>query len=62
MISTGDKIRIALAPLHVAVGASILCSWMKVGTPTLLVLGLSFCAFGIYRIAQVVRALKRRPR
>ena len=58
MISTGDKIRIALAPLHLGVGGSILWSWSQTGTPMLLVLGLSFVAFGAYRIALVVRALR----
>ena len=60
MISTGDKLRIALAPLHLGVGGSILWSWAKVGTPMLLVLGLSFVGFGAYRIALVTRALRRR--
>jgi hypothetical protein len=57
-LSTGDKIRVALAPLHLGVGASILWSAVKTGTPMLFVMGVLFCAFGAYRIALVARALR----
>ncbi len=61
MISRGDQARIALAPLHVVVGASLV--WRFVAgarTPMVLVLGLLFVAFGVYRLALVARALHRR--
>jgi hypothetical protein len=58
-ISRGDQARIALAPAHVAIGA--LLTWrffVDARTPMVLVLGLSFIAFGVYRIALIGRALR----
>ncbi len=61
MISRGDQARIALAPLHVLVGASLVWRFAAgARTPMVLVLGLSFVAFGVYRLTLVARALRKR--
>jgi hypothetical protein len=58
-LSTGDKVRIALAPLHVLVGAALVYHFV-IGprTPMVAVLGVLFIAFGVYRITLIRRALK----
>jgi len=58
-ISLGDKLRIGLAPLHILLGA-VLCVRFFRGarTPMVLVLGLAFIAYGLYRLALVRRGLR----
>jgi len=59
-ISTGDKIRIALAPIHIGLGAALIWQFARgPRTPMVLVLGILFIAFGCYRIALIRRALKK---
>jgi hypothetical protein len=59
-ISRGDKMRIALAPLHVLIGGVLLHDFAKgPRAPMVLVLGVAFVAFGVYRLALVWRGLKR---
>lgn len=55
-MSTGDKIRIALSPMYVIAGGTILVR--GVHEPLGWILGLSFLAYGVYRIALVRRALR----
>jgi hypothetical protein len=67
MISTGDKIRIALAPAHMVVGAALVAQFFRglkngTATPMVLVLGVLLIAYGVYRVALVRRAFKRRPK
>jgi hypothetical protein len=58
-ISKADKLRIALAPLHLVVGGSLIVRFVSgARTPMVLVLGVSFVAFGLYRLALVRRGLK----
>lgn len=60
-ISRGDQARIAMAPLHVAIGGSLVWKWIAgARTPMVLVLGLLFVAFGVYRLTLIARALKDR--
>ena len=59
MISTGDKIRIALAPAHIVVGGALIAQFVRgPRTPMVLVLGVLLVAYGFYRVALVRRALK----
>jgi hypothetical protein len=60
-IPAGDKARMAMAPLHVAIGGSLVWRWLAgARTPMVLVLGILFVAFGIYRLTLISRALKDR--
>jgi hypothetical protein len=60
-ISRGDKMRIALAPLHVVIGAVLIRDYTHDRrAPLVLVLGLLFVAFGIYRLLLIRRALQGR--
>jgi hypothetical protein len=60
-IPRGDKARMAMAPMHVAIGGSLVWRWLDgARTPMVLVLGLLFVAFGIYRLTLITRALKDR--
>ena len=53
--------RIALAPLHILVGGVLLYDFAHDRrAPLVLVLGLLFVAFGIYRLVLVRRGLKSR--
>ena len=56
-MTTGDRIRIALSPMYLVVGASVLLRAPR--EPLAWLLGLSFIAYGVYRLALVRRALKR---
>jgi len=63
VISTGDKIRIALAPAHIVVGGALIAQFVRglkqgTTTPMVLVLGVLLVAYGFYRVALVRRALK----
>jgi hypothetical protein len=61
VISTGDKIRILLAPAHIVVGGALIAQFVRgPRVPTVLVLGVLLVAYGFYRVALVYRALKRR--
>ena len=58
MISTADKIRIALAPLHLFLGAALVYRYVQgIHTPLVLCIGGLFVAFGLYKIRLVSRAL-----
>jgi len=60
-IPRGDLVRMALAPLHIVIGGTLVYRWaVGVRTPMVLVLGLSFVAFGLYRLTLIARALKGR--
>jgi hypothetical protein len=60
-ISTADKVRVALSPLYVAIGAKLTAAWVGgARTPLVLVMGLSFVAYGVYRLLLVRRALQGR--
>ena len=61
-ISRADWVRIALAPLHLVIGAVLLYDFgHDRRAPMVLVLGLLFIAFGIYRLALIRRGLQGRP-
>jgi len=61
VISTGDKLRIALAPAHIVVGGALVAQFVRgARTPMVLVLGMLLIAYGFYRVALVYRALKGR--
>jgi hypothetical protein len=63
VISTGDKIRIALAPLHIVVGGALVAQFIRgPRTPMVLVLGVLLAAYGFYRLALVRRGFKNRDR
>jgi hypothetical protein len=57
-LSTGDKIRVALTPLHLIVGCRLLYRFVK-DTRLLGValLGASFVTYGVYRLLLVGRAV-----
>jgi hypothetical protein len=60
-ISAGDKLRMALAPLHVLIGCTLVRRFFTgARTPMVLVLGLLFVAFGLYRVTLIARALRER--
>jgi hypothetical protein len=60
-LSRGDKIRIAMAPAHVMIGGTLVYQWAAgARTPMVLVLGLLFVAFGVYRLTLIRRALRER--
>jgi hypothetical protein len=60
-ISTGDKLRIGLAPLHLIVGGGLIARFVEgARTPMVLVLGVGFVAFGVYRLVLVRRGLRSR--
>jgi hypothetical protein len=56
-MSGADKLRVALAPAHVVVGATLLLRGWRV--PTAALVGLLFIVFGLYRIVLVRRALRK---
>lgn len=57
-ISTADKVRIALAPLHIVLGAAILWQFAAgVRALPVLLVGLSFVGYGVYKLLLVRRAL-----
>jgi hypothetical protein len=61
VISTGDKIRIALAPAHLALGAALVWQFVRgARTPMVLVMRLLFIAYGGYRVALIRRSLRKR--
>jgi hypothetical protein len=58
-VSFADKLRIALAPLHLVVGGALLRTYLLEGQVALVgLLGVLFLLFGGYRITLVVRALR----
>ncbi len=58
-IPRADWLRFALAPLHLVVGGVLVYRFaMGARTPMVLVLGLGFCAFGIYKLALIRRGLQ----
>ncbi len=60
-ISTADTVRIALAPLHVIIGGVLVERFVtSVRTPMVLVLGLGFMAFGVYKLVLIRRAWRSR--
>jgi hypothetical protein len=63
-ISGGDRVRIAMAPLHVVIGGALIVQFVRgletdQSTPMVLVLGIAFVAFGIYRLALIRKALRK---
>jgi hypothetical protein len=55
-LSTGDRIRLALSPLYLIVGVLVL---FRGGRESLTwLLGLSFVAYGVYRLVLIKRALR----
>ena len=52
-----DKIRIALSPLYLIAGVTILARGYR--EPMGWILGLSFAAYGVYRLMLIRRALSR---
>jgi hypothetical protein len=58
-LSTGDRLRIAFVPGYLAIGGLLIARWAG-GERAAIVLGvgLAFVAFGLYRGALIVRALK----
>jgi hypothetical protein len=61
-IGRGDKARIAMAPFHLAIGGGLIWQFIAgARTPMVLVMGLLFVAFGVYRLMLITRALKERP-
>lgn len=59
-IPSGDKVRIALAPLHLLLGLALLLQFARgARAPMVAVLGLLFAAFGVYKIRLVWRAVAR---
>lgn len=60
-ISRGDKARIAMAPFHVVIGGVMIEKFLDgARTPMVLVMGILFVAFGVYRLTLIARALKDR--
>jgi hypothetical protein len=60
-ISTADKVRIALSPLYLVIGGKLVAAWVGgARTPLVLVMGLSFVAYGAYRFFLIRRALQGR--
>ena len=57
-MTTSDKIRVALSPMYLIVGISLLVRAVR--EPLAWILGLSFIAYGVYRLALVRRALRSR--
>jgi hypothetical protein len=58
-ISAGDWARMALAPLHVVIGG-VLIEKFAAGarTPMVLVLGVAFVTYGLYKLALIRRGLR----
>jgi hypothetical protein len=52
-----DKIRVALSPLYLIAGTTILLRGYR--EPLGWILGLSFSAYGVYRLMLIKRALSR---
>jgi hypothetical protein len=60
-VGRGDKARIAMAPFHLVIGGSMIWKFVAgTRTPMLLVMGVLFVAFGVYRLTLITRALKER--
>jgi hypothetical protein len=61
VISTADKIRVAMAPVPAAIGVALIVQFVRgAREPLVLVLGGLFVAYGVYRVALVRRALARK--
>jgi hypothetical protein len=59
-LSVGDRVRIALAPLHVVVGGVLIYRFATdARSPMVLVLGVAWAAFGIYKLALIRRGLRK---
>jgi hypothetical protein len=56
-VRLGDRIRVALSPLYLIAGVTILVRGYR--EPLGWVLGVSFCAYGIYRLMLIKKALSR---
>jgi len=56
-LSTSDKIRVALSPLYLVAGVTILIRGAR--EPLGWILGLSFAAYGVYRLMLIRRALSK---
>jgi hypothetical protein len=56
-LSTSDKIRVALSPLYLIAGVGILARGYH--EPLGWILGLSFAAYGVYRLMLIRRALAK---
>ncbi len=60
MISTGDKIRIALMPMHLLVGTLLIYRFIQgPRTPMVLVLGILLILYGTYRLSLAVRGMRK---
>ena len=60
-ISRGDKARMLMAPLHVVIGGVMVEKFFAgARTPMVLIMGVLFVAFGVYRLTLIARALKDR--
>ncbi len=56
-MGTSDKVRVALSPLYLAAGVAILVrGWRE---PLGWLLGLTFAAYGVYRLVLVKKALAK---
>ncbi len=59
-LSTGDRLRIALAPLHVVVGGVLIYRFAAdTRAPMVLVLGVAWAAFGVYKVALIRKGLRK---
>jgi hypothetical protein len=57
-VSTADKVRIALSPLYLLIGGKLVAAFAGgARAPLVLVMGLAFVAYGVYRLVLVRRAL-----
>ena len=56
-MTTGDRIRVLLSPMYLAAGVTILLRAPR--EPVAWLLGVSFVAYGVYRLALVRRSLRR---
>jgi hypothetical protein len=60
-ISTGDKLRMGLAPFHLVIGGVLIARFVEgARNPMVLVLGVAFVVFGVYRLALIRRGLRSR--
>jgi hypothetical protein len=56
-MSLGDRIRVMLSPMYLAAGAAILVRAPR--EPVAWMLGVSFIAYGVYRLVLIRRSLRR---
>jgi hypothetical protein len=62
-LSTGDWLRVALAPMYFLLGSGLLYRFVRdTRVITVALLGVAFVAFGVYRVFLVWRALKSHSR